>query len=53
VLIQILNPLKVGTGSSDVSVAVFIRFVESGFTGKRDGIIGNFDGTPTLAITDA
>lgn len=53
VLIQVLNPLKVGSGSSDVSVAVFIRFVESGFTGKRDGAIGNFDGTPTLAITDA
>nr|WPV63248.1 MAG: polyprotein [Wufeng shrew iflavirus 6] len=53
VLIQVLNALKVGTGSSDVSVAVFVRFVESQYTGKRDGAIGNFDGVPTMAITDA
>ncbi|AQX17788.1 polyprotein [Pityohyphantes rubrofasciatus iflavirus] len=53
VLIQVLNQLKVGTGSSDVSVAVFVRFIDSEFTGKRDGAIGNFDGVPTLSISDA
>jgi len=42
VLVQVLNPLRVGTGSSSVDVAVFVRFVNSEFTGKRDGSIGLF-----------
>jgi len=40
VLIQVLNPLRVGTGSASVSVAVFIRFIDAKFHGKRDGAIG-------------
>lgn len=42
VLIQVLNPLKFGSGSARVDVAVFIRFVEAEYNGKRDGSFGNY-----------
>lgn len=50
VLLQVINPLKIGTGSSDVSIAVFVRFVESEFNGKRDGSFGNFTPLPPTSM---
>jgi len=53
VLIQVLNPIRVGTGSSNVDVAVFVRFVNSEFTGKRDGSLGSFATMSEMNVGDA